>query len=178
MAERSTIARPYAQAIFELAQKGGDFARWSDALELLTTAARDPNLAPLLGSPRISREQLAELMIEIGGDRLDETGRNFVRVVADARRLSLLPEIAEQYNALRAQAEGTIDARLVTAQPVDAAARDKIAAALSQRLNRKVTLTAETDPSLLGGAIVRAGDMVIDGSVRGRLARMAATLGR
>jgi F-type H+-transporting ATPase subunit delta len=178
MAERSTIARPYAQAIFELAQKDGDFARWSDALELLAMASQDANLAPLLGSPKIGRQQLADLLIEIAGSRLDDTGRNLVRVLADARRLVLLPEIAAQYNALRAEAEGTIDARLVTAQPVAAAARDQVAAALSKRLNRKVSLTAETDPSLLGGAIVRAGDLVIDGSVRGRLARMAATLGR
>jgi len=178
MAERSTIARPYAQAIFQLAQASGDFGRWSEALQLLTVAAQDPNLAPLLGSPRISRQELADLLIEIAGDRLDAAGRNLVRLLAEGRRLVLLPDIAAQYDELRAQAEGTIEARLITAQPVDATACDKIAAALSKRLNRKVTLTAETDPSLLGGAVVRAGDLVIDGSVRGRLERMAATLNR
>jgi F-type H+-transporting ATPase subunit delta len=178
MAERSTIARPYAQAIFLLAQKDGGFARWSDALELLATATQDPNLVPLLSSPRVGRQQLADLLIDVAGDRLDEAGRNLVRVLAEARRLALLPEIAGQYGQLRAVAEGTIDARLITAQPVDAAARERISAALSKRLNRKVTLTTETDPSLLGGAVVRAGDLVIDGSVRGRLARMAATLSR
>jgi F-type H+-transporting ATPase subunit delta len=178
MAERSTIARPYAEAVFQLAQQSGDFARWSEALELLATVTQEKRLAPLLGSPRISRSDLADLLIDIAGPRLDDVGRNLVRVLADARRLALLPEIRTQYNELRAEAEGTIDARLITAQPVGAAASDKIAAALSKRLNRKVTLTAETDPSLLGGAIIRAGDLVIDGSVRGRLERMTATLSR
>lgn len=178
MAERNTIARPYAEAVFQLAQKGGDYARWSDALELLAAVTKEKHLAPLLGSPRISRTDLANLLIDIAGPRLDDAGRNLVRVLADARRLALLPEIRAQYNELRAEAEGTIDARLITAQPVDSAASDKIAAALSKRLNRKVTLTAETDPSLLGGAIIRAGDLVIDGSVRGRLERMSATLSR
>lgn len=178
MAERSTIARPYAQAIFELAQKDGDLARWSDALDLLTMAARDPNLAPLLGSPRIGRQALADLLIDLAGSRLNDAGRNFVRLLAETRRLVLLPDIATQYNQLRAEAEGTIDARLIVAQPVDAAARERIAAALSKRLDRKVTLAVETDPSLLGGAVIRAGDLVIDGSVRGRLASLAATLSR
>ncbi|NLO81089.1 MAG: F0F1 ATP synthase subunit delta [Xanthomonadaceae bacterium] len=178
MAERSTIARPYAQAIFQLAEASGDFSRWSEALQVLSLAARDPNLRPLLNSPRISRQQLADLLIEVAGERLDQLGRNFVRVLAEGRRLALLPDIAALYEELRARAEGTIDARLITAQPVDATACEKIAAALSKRLNRKVNLTTETDPSLLGGAVVRAGDLVIDGSVRGRLERMAATLNR
>src|SRR5690625_663298 len=178
MAELSTIARPYAQAVFQLAEASGDYSRWSAALEVLNVAARDSNLEPLLGSPRIGRQELANLMIDIAGDRLDQQGQNFVRLLAEGRRLALLPEIAAQYEELRARAEGTIDARLITAQPVDATASDKIAAALSERLNRKVTLTTETDPSLLGGAVVRAGDLVIDGSGRGRLERMAANLNR
>lgn len=178
MAERSTIARPYAQAIFQLAQKDGGFARWTETLELLAMVTRDSNLAPLLGSPRVSRDELAGLLIEIGGTRLDQAGQNLVRLLAEQRRLELLPEIKAQFAKLRAEAEGTLAARLITAQPVDAAACDRIAAALSKRLNRKVTLTTETDPSLLGGAVVRAGDMVIDGSVRGRLERMAADLSR
>jgi F-type H+-transporting ATPase subunit delta len=178
MAELSTIARPYAQAIFQLAQASGEFSRWSDVLELLGVVAQDTNLAPLLGSPRISRQELADLVIGVAGDRLDDAGRNLVRLLAEGRRLALLPEIGTQYNQLRAVAEGTIEARLITALPVDATASDSIAAALSKRLNRKVTLTTETDASLLGGAVVRAGDLVIDGSVRGRLERMAATLNR
>lgn len=178
MAELSTIARPYAQAIFELAQASGEFSRWTEVLELLGVVAQDKNLAPLLGSPRISRQELADLVIGVAGDRLDDAGRNLVRLLAEGRRLALLPEIGTQYNAMRAVAEGTIEARLITALPVDATASDSIAAALSKRLNRKVTLTTETDASLLGGAVVRAGDLVIDGSVRGRLERMAATLNR
>lgn len=178
MAERSTIARPYAQAIFQLAEASGDFSRWSEALQVLAVAARDPNLESLLGSPRIGRQELAGLLIDIAGERLDQHGQNLVRLLADGRRLALLPDIAVQYEELRARAEGTIEARLITALPVDATASEQIAAALSKRLNRKVTLTTETDPELLGGAVVRAGDLVIDGSVRGRLERMAATLNR
>jgi|HigsolmetaAR201D_1030396.scaffolds.fasta_scaffold00874_9 ATP synthase, F1 delta subunit len=178
MAEYSTIARPYAQGVFKAAQAAGNLAKWSEMLEFAAAVARDPTMNALLGSPRLTKEQLVELFLSVCGDRLDEQGRNLIRLLAENRRLQLLPQIAAQYAELRAEAEATVNARLITAQPVDPGTQQKVAQALSQRLQRKVTLSTETDASLLGGAIIRAGDLVIDGSVRGRLERLAATLSR
>jgi F-type H+-transporting ATPase subunit delta len=178
MAEYSTIARPYAQGVFQLAKARNGFAKWSDMLEYATAVIRDPTMNALIGSPKMPRDRLAQLVIDICGDRFDEQGRNLVRLLAENRRLLVLPEIAAQYAALRAEAEATIHARLITAQPVAAEIQPRLEEALGKRLGRKVTLTTETDAHLLGGAIIRAGDLVIDGSVRGRLERLAATLSR
>lgn len=180
MAEYSTIARPYAQGVFKLAQAGNALVEWSDKLELAAAVARDEKMRAVLGSPKLTKEQLAELFIGVCGDKIkvDEHFRNLIRLLADNRRLMLLPEIAAQYAELRAEAEATVNARLITAQPVDPAVQAKLAEALSKRLNRKVNLATETDPALVGGAVIRAGDLVIDGSVRGRLERLTATLSR
>lgn len=178
MAEYSTIARPYAQGVFKLAQSQGKLAGWSDMLDYAAAVAADPSLNALLGSPRLTKEQLADLFIDVCGANLDAQGGNLIKLLAENRRLALLPAIAERYAQLRADAEATINARLILAQPADEAAQAGLTKALSKRLNRKVSLTTEIDESLLGGAIIRAGDLVIDGSVRGRLERLAATLSR
>lgn len=178
MAELGTIARPYAQAVYQLAMDTQQLAQWSEFLEFAAAVARDTTMQGLLVSPRLSPIQLEEMFIKVCDDKLDEQRRNFVRLLAESRRLHLLPQISEQYAQMRAAAEKTLEARLISAQPVDAAAEKKLAAALSKRLNVTVTLTSEIDASLLGGAVIRAGDLVIDGSVRGRLQRMAAGLNR
>ena len=147
-------------------------------LQYAAAVARDPTMNALLGSPTLTKERLAELFLSVVGEQFDELGRNLIRLLAENRRLLLLPEIASQYAKLRADAEASVNARLITAQPIEAGVEAQVAASLSMRLSRKVTLTTETDESLLGGAIIRAGDLVIDGSVRGRLERLAATLSR
>lgn len=176
MAETSTIARPYAQGIFELAKANDEFARWSGMLEAAVGVARDPTMASLTGTPLVDRGALAALFIEICGDRLDEQGRNLVRLLADNRRLGLLADIAAQFERLRESAEGVVRASLITAQPIDEAARGELAAAIGRRLGREVTLESEADEELIAGAILRAGDWVIDGSARGQLDRMATAL--
>lgn len=176
MAETTTIARPYAQAVFKLAREAGDYRPWSDVLAAATTVARDPTMAALIESPRVDRGQMAELFIDVCGKHLDTGGKNLIRLLAANRRLGLLPELARQYEALRAEAEGTLEAELISAQPVDEAYERKIAAALKAKLGREVRLSCSTDDSLVGGAIIRAGDLVIDGSVRGRLEKLAAAL--
>jgi F-type H+-transporting ATPase subunit delta len=178
MAETSTIARPYAQGVFKLAQASGDLGRWSEMLEFAAAVTRDPAMASLTGTSLVDRGRLAELFTDICGDRLDEQGRNLIRLLADNRRLGLLPAIAEQYERLRNDAEGVVEATLYTAKPIDDDVRAKLAEAIGKRLSRKVELSAETDEELLGGAVLRAGDLVIDGSARGQLERMAATLSR
>ncbi len=176
MAETSTVARPYAQALFELARAQQQLAQWSDVLAHAAAVARDPTMAGLIGSPRVDRQQLAGLFIEVCGGELPDTGRNLLRLLAENRRLAVLPEIARQFEVLRAEAEGITEAQVISAQPVDAAQQQRIAAALQARLGREVTLTCTTDPSLLGGAVIRAGDLVIDGSVKGKLTKLISAL--
>lgn len=178
MAELGNVARPYAQAVYELAKQKGTLVEWSDTLEFLAAVARDTQMQTLLASPRLSPAQTAEIFLAVCSDKLDDQGQNLVKLLAENRRLRALPEILEEYRQLRASAEKTLHARLISAQPVDQAAVDNIAKALGKRLNVEVTLASEIDADLLGGAIIRAGDLVIDGSVRGRLARLAAALGR
>lgn len=178
MAQSTTVARPYAEAVFDLARGRKELPAWSEALDLAAAVVADERVAAALRSPRIDDQQKAELIIGIGGEHLGETARNFIRLLVERDRILLLPEIAAQYRALRAEHERTLEARLITAQAVDEGVRERLEAALSSRLERKVTLAPEIDESLIGGAIVRAGDMVIDGSVRGRLTRLTGALSR
>jgi F-type H+-transporting ATPase subunit delta len=176
MAETTTVARPYAQAVFKLARDAGDFRQWSDMLAAAATVAQDPTMLALIDSPRAAHGQLAKLFTDVCGERLNDSGRNLIRLLAQNRRLALLSVIGELYEQMRAEAEGSVDAELIAAMDVDAAAREKITQALKARLKREVTLTFKVDPALLGGAVIRAGDLVIDGSVRGRLQKLASAL--
>lgn len=178
MAEKTTLARPYAKAAFELAFQTGRLQEWSNGLAFAALVAEDPQMVALVRSPRITKERAAELFIELGGERLNADVRNFIRTLAENRRLGLLPEIAVLFEQYRAEAERTVEVHLIAAAPVSDEQRQKFAASLKERLKRNVELKVETDPSLLGGAVIRAGDMVIDGSVRGRLSQLAAALGR
>jgi F-type H+-transporting ATPase subunit delta len=176
MADRLTIARPYARAAFEEARKNGGLAPWSEALQVAALVVKDPRVASLLDDPRVTREELAQLVNDIAAGSLGEQGANFVRTLADNHRLGFLPEIAELFGAFKDDAEGMADVTVTSAAALDAAQRDKIAAALERRLKRKVRLHYETDPALIGGAILRSGDLVIDGSLRTRLDRIAYEL--
>jgi len=174
MAERLTIARPYAKAIFKLAHSQKRLPQWSEALGLAASIVADPRVAALLDNPGVSAEQLAALVTEVGGDRLDEQARNLVATLAANRRLGYLPEIAARYEQLRADAERTVEVTVTSAVELSAAQKSHYAEALAKRLGREVRLSCETDPALLGGAVVRADDLVIDGSVRAGLAQLAA----
>lgn len=179
MAEAITIARPYAVGVFALAKERGDFDHWSEMLETAATVASDPAMKTLIGTPLVDRERLADLFIEICGERLDEQGQNLVRLLIHHRRLDLLPTIAAHYKALRNEAEGVVEVRITTARPLDDTLRTKLVDGLGRRLGRTIEVTSEdTDEQLLGGAIVRAGDLVIDGSARGQLKRMTSALRR
>jgi F-type H+-transporting ATPase subunit delta len=176
MAEFTTIARPYAQAAFKLAQQKQALPAWSEMLGLAAVVAADAGMRKLLDNPRITPAQLAELFIDVCGDRLNEDGRNLIRLLAERRRLVVLPEIFGLYERFKNEAEGAIQAQLITAFPATDAQKQTIAAALKQRFGRDVQLEYVTDPTLMGGAVVRAGDLVIDGSVRGKLARLGTAL--
>lgn len=175
MADFSTIARPYARAAFEYAREHKALAGWSENLRVLAAAAEHDEVQPLLGNnPKVTPAMLVELFT--GLVKLDEAQRNFVRLLAARRRLRALPAIAAEFAALRAAAESRVDVELRAATEVEKGLADKIAAALKQRLGRDVALQTVVDESLLGGAVIRAGDLVIDDSVRGKLDRLAAEL--
>jgi F-type H+-transporting ATPase subunit delta len=178
MAERITIARPYARAAFETAQANKQSAAWSRALTTAAAGVADPAVQALLGSPKLPKAALVQIFIELAGSELGENGSNFLRLLAENRRLGLLPEIAQAFEALRAEAERTVEASVVSASPLDDKAREVLARALKKRLDREVTLKCEIDPRLIGGAVIRAGDLVIDGSVRSKLERLGLALAR
>ncbi len=176
MAEKSTIARPYAQAIFDLAKDQNRLSDWSDMLALIAAVVSDSQIVDLIGNPRVSKDRVVTLMIEICGDNIDSTAQQMIRVLANNDRLAVLPEIYLQYELLRAEAEKLVQAEVTAAYPVSEEQKSNIIAALKKRLGREVTLSCHVDESMLGGAIIRAGDMVIDGSVTGHLDRLTHTL--
>ena len=174
MAERITIARPYAKAVFQLAQQTGRLPQWSTALGVCAQVVADPRVNALLTHPAVSAAELVELVTGVAGAQLDEQARNLIATLAANRRLSYLPEIAARYEQLRADAERTVEVTVTSAVELSAEQRTAYITALTKRLGRQVHLHCETDPSLLGGAVVRADDLVIDGSVRAGLSQLAA----
>jgi F-type H+-transporting ATPase subunit delta len=176
MPEKSTIARPYAKALFELALGQKKLDAWSEGLALAAAVVADERVKKLLTSPHVTVEQLAELVIGVAGKKLDEQGRNFIRVLADNRRLGYLPEIAAIYDKLKAAEENTVDVMVTSAVPLDDEQQRRFSQAMSARLKRDVRLHCNVDSTLLGGAVLRAEDLVIDGSLRGRLERLSGEL--
>ena len=176
MADRLTIARPYARAAFEEARGERRLAPWSQALRAGAQVVQDPRVKGLLGNPHVTPEQLAQLVIGIAGSQLGEHGGNFVRTLAANHRLAYLPEISTLFDTFRDTAEGVADVTVSSAAGLDEGERAKLTAALERRLERKVRLHCEVDPDLIGGAVLRSGDLVIDGSLRTRLERIAYQL--
>ena len=176
MAETGELARPYAVAAFKQADEEGRLGEWSGMLELLAAIARDPTMSGLVANPGVDRSRLVELFIDVCGDRLSDTGRNFVRVVGQYGRFVLLPDIAERFAEERAAREGRNQVRVTSAFKLSKPQRTTIVEAMEKRLGTKVTLDCAVDDSLIGGVVIRAGDLVIDASLRGRLAQLAQTL--
>jgi F-type H+-transporting ATPase subunit delta len=176
MAERATIARPYAKAAFEYARDANAFAAWSQGLKAAAEIVADPRVAELVKDPKWPTSDIAGVVIEIADARLEAGMQNFVRVLAENHRLLLLPEIAAHYEAERAAVENTADVEVISAVEMNASQADKLTAALNKRLKRRVRMQSSVDATLLGGAVIRAGDMVIDGSLKGRLERLGTEL--
>ena len=174
MAERLTIARPYAKAVFKLAFGQQRLPQWSEALRIAASVVDDARVRPLLGNPAVSADQLVGLVTGVGGAAFDEPAKNFIRTLAANRRLGYLPEIAARYEKLRADAERTVDVTVTSAVALSAAQQASYTQAMRKRLDREVRLHCALDPSLLGGAVVQADDLVIDGSVRAGLTQLAA----
>ena len=177
MAEKATIARPYARAAFAHARQAGALAAWSGLLDVAATVVADPRVARLIGNPHVAPDELVALIAEIAAGAGGDECRNFLAVLAAGGRLGLLPAIAEQYAALRAGIENVVDVELTSAMEVAPEQRAGLIKALAGRFGgREVRLQVNLDPSLIGGAIVRAGDLVIDGSLKGRLSRLGSAL--
>jgi len=176
MAELTTIARPYAEAVFKRAGETSSFPAWSDAMALIAAIANDETMAEVIAGAQFSKAQVAEIFNDVIGDKLDQEAKNLVKLLAENGRLALVPEIAELYEAHRAEAEGSIDAEIISAYAVSDAQRNKVAESLKARMGREINLSVTIDESLVGGAIIRAGDMVIDGSVSGKLEKLASTV--
>ena len=177
MSSNATIARPYADAVFRRAVETASLDQWSDMLALLGVIMADNRMLGLVSNPRLDREQLAELILEVAGDRLSAEGANLVRLLADNDRLAVAPDLAALYEELKQAHEHTIDVDVTSAFPLDDQQIQILAAALKRHLGRDIHITSSQDESLIGGVRIRAGDLVIDGSVRGRLAQLATELG-
>ena len=173
MADFTTAARPYAKAVFEIARDGGKYDEWSNRLAVLGAIIGHEEMQERLDAPNLTQEDTARMVETVASDVVnDNDSRNFVRLLAENNRMKLLADISGIYEELRAEAEGEIEANVVSAFELTDEQRDKIAAGLAKRLDRKVRIVSTVDKDLIGGAIIRAGDLVIDGSVKGRLEKM------
>jgi F-type H+-transporting ATPase subunit delta len=176
MAELSTLARPYAKAAFEFARDKGALADWSTQLATCAAVAADAGMDAVLDNPSLTDEQQAQTLNDVCGDATGAEVKNFVSILASNKRLSLLPEISAQFDLLKANLEKTVDVEVVSAFDLDQATADKLAGVLGRKLEREVKVSTSTDAGLLGGVLIRAGDLVIDGSVRGRLNKLAEAM--
>ncbi|MCI0504867.1 MAG: F0F1 ATP synthase subunit delta [Gammaproteobacteria bacterium] len=178
MAEKSTIARPYAEAVFALAKEQKQLKAWSEMLQTAAAVAMNDDMQAMISNTNVRKDQVAKLIIDVCGNKFSAEGKNLIRLLAENRRLSLLAEIAAQYEALRAEEEKTIDAEMIAAFEVSAAQQKQIAEKLKARLGREVSLSCRVDSTLLGGAIIKAGDLVIDGSTKGQIQKLSIELAR
>lgn len=185
MADNNTLARPYAQAAFELAGEHGNLDLWSEALILAGDVMADGRVAKFLANPKLSDKQrldfLHGLFRTAGGEKSilsggNKAGTNFLKLLLEYERAAVLPEISEHFDALKAAVENTVDVTVTSATALNDAQKQAIAAALRKRLGREVRLDTELDEDLIGGAVIRAGDVVIDGSLRARLKGLANAL--
>ena len=176
MAELSTLARPYAKAALEYALESNQLQAWSNMLTLTAAVSEQEKVAELLASPEATSSQLADTFVKVCGDQLDQKGANFIVELAQHKRLSLLPQINEQFEALKAQQQHVVEVEVASAFELEDSQVQALAAKLKQSLNREVQMHTRIDSDLLGGVLIRAGDLVIDGSVRGKLAKLAEVM--
>ncbi|MDD2720564.1 MAG: F0F1 ATP synthase subunit delta [Gallionella sp.] len=176
MSEANTIARPYAQAAFDQAQKLGDLKGWSAVVTNLAELMSIADVQAAASNPRIANSKLEPLLLELCGSKLNAHQKNFIKVLVDNNRLNVSAEIADMFEALRAEAEKFVDVTVVSAFDLSEAQKQKITAALKARMLREIKLSCEIDKALLGGVVIRAGDKVIDGSAHTRLGELAYAL--
>ncbi len=178
MAELATIARPYADALFKAATSGAgmDLASTADWVDELAAIAANPQLRQLADNPKVTADQVFAVFTGVARSALSDTAKNFLRTVIDNGRINALPEVASQFRALVNRRNGSSDAVVYSAFPMDSAALSEVSAALEKRFGRKLNLAVQQDESLIGGIRVVVGDEVLDTSVKARLEQMKAAL--
>ncbi|WP_419209127.1 F0F1 ATP synthase subunit delta [Photobacterium leiognathi subsp. mandapamensis] len=175
MSQMTTIARPYAKAAFDFAVEKNALAQWAEMLTFASEVAKNDTMHDVLDSG-FAAEKLTEIFVSVCGEQLDEFGQNLLKVMAENGRLKALPDVCEEFMFMKNEHEHTIQATVVSAVALDESQLDAISAKLEQRLARKVMLTCSVDETLIAGVVIRAGDLVIDNSVRGKLNRLSDTL--
>ena len=169
MAEPVTVARPYAEAVYKLANEANALPAWADALANIDGVVADARVQACITDPNVSAQQLEGLVLGVIGDRLSGEARNFVQVLVANSRLDLMPMIRAQFESLKREKEGVLEAKIISALNMDDAQVKQLVAQLEAKFQRKVTATVETDSTLIGGVKIVVGDKVIDGTVRGKL---------
>lgn len=175
MAELNTVARPYTKAVFEYAREAGALDQWSEMLATAAAVVSNETVDNVLSNPGLTHGQKAETVISVIAD-LDEQGKNLIQLLSENDRLSLLPEVSAQFEQLKADLQKTVEVAVTSAYELDEQQQQKLTQALSTKLGQDVSLTTEIDKSIIGGVIIRTDDLVIDGSLRGRLAKLAEAM--
>lgn len=176
MAEITTIARPYAEAVARIAKETNSWAAWLSELSLLAAVVQDEQVAGITGNPAVSSERVAELLTAICDGKLSENGKNFVSVLAENKRYSALPEILRLFEEIKSAQEGVLDAVITTAYELTPGQLTDLIAKLEIKMNRKISATQQVDIRLIGGVVIQVGDEVLDASVRGKLEGLSAAL--
>jgi F-type H+-transporting ATPase subunit delta len=176
MSELATLARPYAAAVFKRAKETASSEKWSKTLAFLSSILSDQTLSVFINNPKVSNERLSGMMLDISEGQIDSEGANFLKLLVQNRRLNLVSHIAKIFEAYKAEDEGYIDVEVNAAYEFSKEGRKDFAAKLEKRLGKKVNMNVTVDKSLIGGVLVRAGDKVIDGSIKGQLQHMQKAL--
>ena len=178
MSDFTTAARPYANAVYDLAKETGSLESWSDALSNLAAVVADEEMNKLLSSPDMGSQQKSELIIQVLGDKLTDQQQNLVKLMAENDRLMSMSAVLDQFEVARAKAENKIDAEVISAFELTAEQTDELANTLKNKLGCEITLTTSIDESLIGGVVIKAGDTIIDASMKSQLDSLALSLGR
>jgi len=178
MAEYTTAARPYARAVYQQAQENASVDNWGEALALMAAVVGDASMREILDNPQMSQADKGAALLKVVGDKLNDQQSNLIKLMAENARLKALPDVAEQFEVFRAQAEGKVEAEVVSAFDLSEAQLHAITTTLKNKLGREVSLTTTTDDSLIGGVVIKAGDTIIDASMKSQLEALAINLGR
>ena len=178
MSDFTTAARPYANAVYDTARENNALDSWSDALANLANVISDSQMSELIDNPESGKIQKGELVIQILGDKLTEQQQNLVKLMAENGRLKLMPDVVEQFEVARAKAENKIDAEVISAFELTAEQTNELVNTLKKKLGCDITLTTTIDESLIGGVVIKAGDTIIDASMKSQLDSLALSLGR
>jgi F-type H+-transporting ATPase subunit delta len=176
MSELATLARPYAAAVFKRSKETGTTEQWSKSLAFISAVLNDKEVSAVVANPKVSKERLSALMLDICQGQVDEEGANFLKLLVQNNRLTLAPTIAELFEALKAESEGYVDVEVATAYAFSKEEKQSFTSTLEKTLSKKVHMNVTVDKSLIGGVVVRAGDRVIDGSIKGQLQQLAKRL--